>query len=674
MDDQAILQLYFERSEAAIVQTNAKYGGYCYSIAYHILTNRKDSEESVNDAYFAAWNAIPPRRPNVLAAFLGRITRNISITRWKSRSAYKRGGEINLALEELGECVAGSCDVEESYSHKETVRAFRAIFGYPSGCRAQNISAPLLVSGQYSGNLRAVRIFREQGEIHAVPNSQAAAWKIGKGGLVVTQLDLLNVIGYAQDAHILDADEIPVKRKIIPFSSKMVRTVAAILAIMIAFGLFLQTPVGVAAMEVVKQRIERFLDILFPPKEQVMYIEGVPETVHVEAQGWKPGVTSPGFSIYVDTEVYTMTEENGAWFIRPILTPENSAELPPVEMEICEIPDKTPAEAAEMVRSELEGKWENLSDVWSYGQPITLCIDASQRNRADALWERHDFKNNVQNGCFHIITRGYMEAAEGPGARFHQMLETFTLIAPQDTSQYADEDDALRKAMQQEVFYGQEREQRSQEAIKNASNQADRNIAAQERNALWQDVHNKLWNALEQTMDDDAFQNLIAEELTWAAEKRLALNEILAEMGEGSLTGFVLHEENAIRTKDRVLVLLSYLEEAGSPELREQEVSPAPEPIVDAFAAAYFCADTNEMKNHLSESYTGEPEVHSSGNEVVHAVKEIYNVFPDMANVGHLNVSVEFRPTSDSDYYNYLSMTLIWENHHWAVETYGLEG
>ncbi len=126
MEDQAILQLYFDRSEAAIVQTDLKYGGYCYSIAYHILTNREDSEESVSDAYLAAWNAIPPRRPNIFSTFLGRITRNISINRWKSRSAYKRGGgEMELALEELGECVASDSNVEDAYAHKETVRAFR---------------------------------------------------------------------------------------------------------------------------------------------------------------------------------------------------------------------------------------------------------------------------------------------------------------------------------------------------------------------------------------------------------------------------------------------------------------------------------------------------------------------------------------------------------------------
>ena len=107
MDDQEIIDLYFQRSENAISETASKYGGYCYSIAYNILTNNEDAEESVSDTYLAAWNAMPPRRPSILATFLGKITRRLSIDRWRSRNAYKRGGgEIILALEELEDCVA----------------------------------------------------------------------------------------------------------------------------------------------------------------------------------------------------------------------------------------------------------------------------------------------------------------------------------------------------------------------------------------------------------------------------------------------------------------------------------------------------------------------------------------------------------------------------------------
>ena len=87
MDDQSIVDLYWKRSEDAIAQTDKKYGKYCFSIAYNVLANNEDAEESVNDTYMKAWNNLPPRRPAVLITFLGRITRSISISRWRARKA-----------------------------------------------------------------------------------------------------------------------------------------------------------------------------------------------------------------------------------------------------------------------------------------------------------------------------------------------------------------------------------------------------------------------------------------------------------------------------------------------------------------------------------------------------------------------------------------------------------
>lgn len=123
MDDKAIVELYFARSEKAISETAIKYGGYCYRIANNILSNKEDSEESVNDTYLAAWNNMPPRHPSVLATFLGKITRNISLDRWKSRSAYKRGGgEVTLALEELSECISSGESTEQVAEKRELLR------------------------------------------------------------------------------------------------------------------------------------------------------------------------------------------------------------------------------------------------------------------------------------------------------------------------------------------------------------------------------------------------------------------------------------------------------------------------------------------------------------------------------------------------------------------------
>lgn len=120
MEDNQIIQLYFDRAEQAIRETDTKYGGYCYSIAWNILSSAEDAEESVSDTYLAAWNAMPPRRPRVLSAFLGKITRNIALDRWRKYRAFKRGGgQIELALEELGECVSGEESVENALIRRE---------------------------------------------------------------------------------------------------------------------------------------------------------------------------------------------------------------------------------------------------------------------------------------------------------------------------------------------------------------------------------------------------------------------------------------------------------------------------------------------------------------------------------------------------------------------------
>ena len=119
-DDQKIIELYFGRSEQALMETAVKYGRYCTSIAYGILGSREDAQECVSDAYLTAWNAIPPRRPADLGTYLGKITRNLSIDRLRTRNRDKRGGgEVPLALEELEEVVAGSDSPENEALRKE---------------------------------------------------------------------------------------------------------------------------------------------------------------------------------------------------------------------------------------------------------------------------------------------------------------------------------------------------------------------------------------------------------------------------------------------------------------------------------------------------------------------------------------------------------------------------
>lgn len=119
MEEQQIIELYHERSETAISETAKKYGKYCYTIAYHILYNEQDSEECVNDTYLRTWEAIPPQYPNKLSAFLGKITRNLALNRYRYYTRQKRGeGQVPMALEELQECIPVSGSVEQTIEEK----------------------------------------------------------------------------------------------------------------------------------------------------------------------------------------------------------------------------------------------------------------------------------------------------------------------------------------------------------------------------------------------------------------------------------------------------------------------------------------------------------------------------------------------------------------------------
>lgn len=123
MQDSQILDLYWDRNEQAITETQRSYGNYCHSIAFHILYDRDDADECVNDTWLRAWNAIPPQRPGKLALFLGTITRNLSLDRWKGKHAMKRGnGEMMLALDELAECVPDRNSTEDAAEAAELER------------------------------------------------------------------------------------------------------------------------------------------------------------------------------------------------------------------------------------------------------------------------------------------------------------------------------------------------------------------------------------------------------------------------------------------------------------------------------------------------------------------------------------------------------------------------
>ena len=130
MEDNAIVALYFARSEQAIRETDKKYGAYLDTIAENILHRHEDAEEAVNDTYLAAWNTIPPTRPRVLRHFLSRIVRNQSFTRYSYLTAAKRSAETDILLSEIEDCLPdGRQNPAQRMEQREITRNINAFLG-----------------------------------------------------------------------------------------------------------------------------------------------------------------------------------------------------------------------------------------------------------------------------------------------------------------------------------------------------------------------------------------------------------------------------------------------------------------------------------------------------------------------------------------------------------------
>ena len=118
MDDGMIIDMYWNRNESAIEETNKKYGSYCFTIANNILNNKEDSDECVNDTWLRTWNVIPPKKPEKFKIFLGKITRNLSFDKYKSKHSSKRNCEMLYILDELSECISGGNTTDKEVEMK----------------------------------------------------------------------------------------------------------------------------------------------------------------------------------------------------------------------------------------------------------------------------------------------------------------------------------------------------------------------------------------------------------------------------------------------------------------------------------------------------------------------------------------------------------------------------
>ena len=119
LDDRKIIELFFERSEQAIIELSKKYGSVCSKVAFNILNNAQDTEECVNDAFLMVWNSVPPNRPEHIGVYAGKIARNLALNRLKYKTAEKRGGkQEDIAVSELEECIAAAGGVERQIDEK----------------------------------------------------------------------------------------------------------------------------------------------------------------------------------------------------------------------------------------------------------------------------------------------------------------------------------------------------------------------------------------------------------------------------------------------------------------------------------------------------------------------------------------------------------------------------
>ena len=126
IDDEKIIDLFFERSEQGIRELDNKYGAVCHNLSYNIVNNRQDAEECVNDAYLGAWNAIPPVRPNPLLSYIVKIVRNISLKIYWRKEAAKRNSTYTIAMEEIETCIADPNTVETEIEARELARIIEA--------------------------------------------------------------------------------------------------------------------------------------------------------------------------------------------------------------------------------------------------------------------------------------------------------------------------------------------------------------------------------------------------------------------------------------------------------------------------------------------------------------------------------------------------------------------
>lgn len=234
-------------------------------------------------------------------------------------------------------------------------------------------------------------------------------------------MDILDAFGSIRDTYIRSAQEARRKKP-----RPLPHFLAAIIALVLICALLLQTPMGAAAVETVKEAVTKVIEKLFPTKDMIVNLEGNLYAIPHEAQGQEPAEDAPGFAIYVDTSSYEMTEENGATYIRPLVFDDS---LPKCEIEITHIPLQNAYTAAQSQWEALTPSWDNAEELQWTDTPMAWLFTLWEDGGWDARREHHYFVDDGQGGAFHIVSRYFLEAAEGHGVRFAAMIQSFALVS-----------------------------------------------------------------------------------------------------------------------------------------------------------------------------------------------------------------------------------------------------
>ena len=288
----------------------------------------------------------------------------------------------------------------------------------------------------------------------------------------MTNLELLDILGGVQGKYILEAQKMRTGSKK-THRFRYMRQLAAVIVLILMLTVFLNTAPGVAAVEYVKEKVTSLIEALFPPKKMTINIEGMEYEGDYVADGVEPEATAeapqPGFAIYYDVDSYTMVKEGDITYIRPnlksmtreevleiygdylsllseeerkrqiasLMNPQPDPSLPNCEIEIIHL-DIPYEQVASRERAELESQWEITETV--AGNRITFSMRNGQE--WDSPVEVRDYISDEQGGCFRITSRYFLEVAEGHGARFAAMVDTFAVIPPQGSANSISDDDA----------------------------------------------------------------------------------------------------------------------------------------------------------------------------------------------------------------------------------------